>query len=95
MASSKAEIAAWKEELYAACIPFTKDNPRLVFRQADLFDLDIVPNNDIQTLLNVAQQLLDEKLFKAVHDIHGIGWILRTVDEAKKYIPSPFKFSNG
>jgi DNA-directed RNA polymerase III subunit RPC6 len=86
MASNKAEIAAWKEQLYAACLPFTEDNPRMVFRQADLFDLDIVPNNDLMTLMSVAQVLLNEKLFKVVHEGGEMGWMLRTADEAKKYV---------
>lgn len=87
MASSKAEIAAWKEELYDACVPFFKENPKIVFHQSDLFDLDIIPDNDLQILLAVAQVLLDEKLFKVVHSNQdGMGWKLRTVDEAKKYV---------
>jgi DNA-directed RNA polymerase III subunit RPC6 len=92
MASSKPlpsslEIAAWKEEVYDACVPFAKDNPKIIFHQADLFDMDIIPNDDLQILLTVTQLLLDEKLFKVVHNIEGMGWKLRTVDEAKKYIP--------
>jgi DNA-directed RNA polymerase III subunit RPC6 len=82
----RAEIAALKTELYEACIPFAKDNPKIVFHQADIFDLDVIPNNDVHLLLQVAQVLLDEKLFKVVHDTDGMGWKLRTVDEAKKYV---------
>jgi DNA-directed RNA polymerase III subunit RPC6 len=82
----KAEIAALKAELYEACVPFAIDNPKIVFHQTDIFDLDIIPNNDVHLLLQVAQVLLDEKLFKVVHDTDGMGWKLRTVDEAKKYV---------
>jgi DNA-directed RNA polymerase III subunit RPC6 len=84
--ASKAEIAALKEEVYEACVPIAQDNPRIVLRQADILDLDIIPNGNLQTLLDVAQSLLNEKLFKVVHDTDGMGWKLRTVDEAKKYV---------
>jgi len=83
---SKAEIAAWKVEVYDACLPHAREDPKMVFRQSDILDMDIIPNGHLETLLLVAQLLLDEKLFKAVHDTHGMGWKLRTVDEAKKYI---------
>jgi hypothetical protein len=84
------DITALKTELYEACVPFAKDNPKIVFHQVDIFDLDIVPNNDVNILLQVSQLLLDEKLFKVVHDTDGMGWKLRTVDEAKKYVLSLF-----
>ncbi|KAE9368426.1 RNA polymerase Rpc34 [Stipitochalara longipes BDJ] len=82
---SRAEIAAWKEEIYEACSPLAQESPRMIFRQSDILDMDIIPNDHLETLLAVAQLLLDEKLFKAVHDTQGMGWKLRTVDEAKKY----------
>jgi DNA-directed RNA polymerase III subunit RPC6 len=82
------DITALKTELYEACVPFAKDNPKIVFHQADIFDLDIIPNNDVQILLKVSQLLLDEKLFKVVHNTDGMGWKIRTVDEAKKHVIS-------
>ncbi len=86
------DIAALKTELYEACVPFTTDNPKIVFHQNDIFNLDIIPNDDVHLLLQVAQVLLDEKLFKVVHDTDGMGWKLRTLDEAKKYVLLDLKF---
>jgi len=80
-------ITALKTQVYEACLPFLKDNPKVVFHQADIFEFDIIPNNDVSTLLTVAQKLLDEKLFKVVQNqFDGMGWKLRTVDEARKYV---------
>lgn len=93
--ASKAEIAALKDEVYEACVPIAKDNPRIVLRQADILDLDIIPNGNLQTLLDVAQSLLNEKLFKVVHDTDGMGWKLRTVDEAKKYVSPQLQTLRG
>ena len=82
--ASRAEIAALKEEVYKACVPFAADDPKLIFRQSDIIDLDIIPNGNLQAVLDVTQSLLNEKLFKVVHDTLGMGWKLRTADEAKK-----------
>lgn len=68
-----------KNALYDACLPF----PTTVFNQTVLFGLSIIKDGDINTLLLVTQGLVDEKLFKVVHS-EGLGWKLRTRDEARK-----------
>ncbi len=89
MASSSApDIAALKDAVYKGCFEAWEENdrdPKITFRQSDLTDLDIIPGDDLNALLQVVQRLLDEKLFKAVN-ADGVAWKLRTVEEAKRYV---------
>ena len=80
---------ALKKSLYEACTPFTASNPRMTFHQSDLLDLEIIPNDSAALLMEVAQALCNDKLFKIVMSGDGMGWKLRTVEEAKKYVPFP------
>jgi DNA-directed RNA polymerase III subunit RPC6 len=84
--SQGTDITALKTKLYDACVEEAQELPRAVFHQNSIFELQVIPNNDIQILLNVAQKLVDEKLFKAVNEGGGLGWMLRTVDEARKSV---------
>jgi DNA-directed RNA polymerase III subunit RPC6 len=83
MASSSAstgmDTAALKTALYDACVPFAQE----VFNQSILFGLGVIREGDLNTLLTVTQGLVDEKLFKVVHS-EGLGWKLRSREEAKK-----------
>jgi hypothetical protein len=81
-ASIDLEIVSLKNRLYDACVPFAN----IVFNQTILFGLDIVKDGDLNTLLTVTQGLVDDKLFKVVH-AEGLGWKLRTRDEARKLEP--------
>jgi len=80
------DIAALKTVIYDACVPFTEDDPKIVFHQPFIFDLNLIPNNDVNILLLVTQTLVDEKLFKIVHDTEGMGWRLRSAEDAKKSV---------
>jgi DNA-directed RNA polymerase III subunit RPC6 len=82
-ASIDLEIVSLKNRLYDACVPLAN----IVFNQTILFDLGIVKDGDLNTLLTVTQGLVDDKLFKVVHS-EGLGWKLRTRDEARKLEPS-------
>jgi DNA-directed RNA polymerase III subunit RPC6 len=79
------DITALKTNIYDACAGVAAQNSKMVFRQASILELDQIPNNDVLVLLQVTQALVDEKLFKIVHDSDGMGWRLRSVEEAKKY----------
>ncbi|KAH8679918.1 RNA polymerase Rpc34 [Tricladium varicosporioides] len=86
MAGPANDMTALKESLYLACVSTADDDPKLVFHQDTLKSFGIIPNNDINILLPVIQALVNDKLLKAVHDgTGGIGWRLRTEDEAKKF----------
>ncbi|CAD6505762.1 BgTH12-01249 [Blumeria graminis f. sp. triticale] len=81
-----AQISSLRDQLYTACLPIQEEDPRYVFHQHDFMDMENIPlNNDIQTLLLVIQKLLDEKLIKVVHDSEGMGWRIRSQEDAKKY----------
>lgn len=86
--------ATLKKSLYEACLPFTTSNPRMTFHQSDLLDLEIIPNDSAAMLMEVAQALCNDKLFKIVMSGEGMGWKLRTIEEAKKYVcPSPLELT--
>lgn len=57
---------------------------QLVFRQEELLGTNIIPENDLMEFMAVVQRLLDDRRFKAVQDIEGLGWRVRTKEDAKK-----------
>lgn len=84
------DISVLKDQTYEACMSAWADydnDPKMTFRQSDVLDLDVIPNGDLNILLQVVQALLDEKLLKVVHAEGGMGWKLRTRDVAKRYVP--------
>jgi DNA-directed RNA polymerase III subunit RPC6 len=94
MASSSSaalETATLKNTLYDACLPSTEQDPKLVFSQASLLELGVIPNNDLNKLLLVTQKLCDDRLFNTVTS-HGLGWRLRSREDAKKYYLLPPNF---
>jgi hypothetical protein len=80
------DIGALKKELYDYCLPMQQEGDYAVFHQSDLLEFDIIPKKDLTTLLQVVQALVNEKLFKIVTNADGVGWRLRTADEARKYV---------
>ena len=60
-----AKIEAFSQKVYEECL---HEEPDTVFRQQDVLDMDIIPNNDADTLMRVTQKLVDDKLFKIVRD---------------------------
>jgi hypothetical protein len=73
-------IPELKEKLYNACRLM---DPQTVFRQDDLFDTGIIPDKDVHLLMQVAQRLCDEKLFKILRD-GSVGWMYRRKEDAAK-----------
>ena len=63
--------------------------PDDLLQQDDLLKPDIIPNKDLDLLLQVCQLLVNQHLFKT-HDVRsgGIGWKLRTKEIAEKYDPA-------
>lgn len=80
------DIVALKTKLYDACLNEADGDMKTVFHQNSIFELEVIPDRDVMTLLSVAQRLVDEKLFKPVNDITGLGWMLRTIEEARKSV---------
>lgn len=82
-AAPEDKTTALKKLLYDECFQTFDENP--TFFQDDLLEFGVLPNDDVSMLLAVTQALTNEKLFKVVQDPQrGIGWKLRTEDEAKK-----------
>jgi DNA-directed RNA polymerase III subunit RPC6 len=75
----KNDIAALKDAVYEACLPFSST----VFTQTNLFAMNLIKQGDLQTLLTVTQGLVDDKRFKVVHS-EGLGWKIRSREEARK-----------
>ncbi|KUJ24310.1 RNA polymerase Rpc34 [Mollisia scopiformis] len=87
--SSAPDLAGLATRIYDELLPLQKEDSYIVFHQNDIFDLDIIPsdpqgNHDVNLALRVLQKLTDEKLLKVVHD-PGMGWKVRTREEALKY----------
>lgn len=83
--SNRPDIAALKTAIYEVIAPTAELDPKHAFYQHDLIALGMIPNNDSRILLEVVQALVNEKLFKPVNFEGGLGWRLRTVEEARKY----------
>jgi DNA-directed RNA polymerase III subunit RPC6 len=72
-----------KTKLYAFC---ALEDRSTVFRQDDLLALNVIPDNDVRLLLQVAQGLCDEKKFKLVRDGSVAGWMYRSEADAEKSV---------
>jgi hypothetical protein len=76
-----------KERIYNECwdgVASGEETRNTVFSQTDLMDLGIIPESDIEVLLQIVQALVDEKKFKAMSTSPTtIGWCVRSEDEAK------------
>lgn len=84
-APSLAELAT---SIYDLLAPIQEEDPKIVFHQQDIFDLEVIPQNaqgddDVQLLMQVLSKLTNEKLLKIVHDT-GVGWMVRSREEAVK-----------
>jgi DNA-directed RNA polymerase III subunit RPC6 len=82
--SNEVDIVALKTKLYDRLLEEQDDNPGAVWHQHEIMELGIV--KDLTILLGVAQLLINEKLFKAVHEQGELGWVLRTPLEARQYV---------
>ncbi|KAK4245679.1 RNA polymerase Rpc34 [Corynascus novoguineensis] len=60
------------------------------FSQKDILDLNIIPNGNLELLLQVVQRLCDDKLLVGIANHHaGMAWRWRSKEEAKKYTTLP------
>lgn len=82
--SNPLDVPALKTKIYDALLPAATLDPQQVFNQEYILALGIIPNRDPGLLIRVAQLMVNEKLFKLVQS-DGLGWRLRSLDEAKKY----------
>ena len=75
-----AKLEGLKSQIYEQCLD---EEPETVFRQQDILDMGVIPDNDAALLLEVTQRLVDEKLFKMVRD-GQLGWMYRPLEDALK-----------
>ena len=82
--ATKIEVLA--ESMYDA----VRDAGERLWTQRNLEDLDIIPENNINTLQKVIQKLCNAWLFRPLRDGHlGLCWRWRSEEEAKKYVAAP------
>jgi DNA-directed RNA polymerase III subunit RPC6 len=81
-----ADIKGLKDKVYEACLEIVHEQDGMVIKQNDIQDLGFDGLEDINTLLQVVQVLINEKYFKVVHDDGSIAWKVRSLDEAKRCV---------
>lgn len=79
------DIPALKSRVYDESIRLTEEDPRVVFHQNDILDMDFMDGVPPESLLDIINALLSEKLYKVVQDAQGMGWKARSREEAKRY----------
>jgi len=77
-------MEALKNTVYEACLPYCNSDPRFVFTQSFIADLEVIPNDSEALFLSVLQGLVNDKLFKVVHDTERLAWRLRSSEDARK-----------
>lgn len=83
MASAGSQATELASKLYDACSEqFESDQ---LLNQQDLFALEVIPKDDLATLLQVTQSLVDQKLFRT-HQVQGgrLAWKLVPREDAEK-----------
>lgn len=83
MASAGSHTTELASKLYDACSEqFESDQ---LLNQQDLFALEVIPKDDLATLLQVTQSLVDQKLFRT-HQVQGgrLAWKLVPREDAEK-----------
>lgn len=83
MTSAGSQVTELAQKLYDACLA-TYDTDRL-FYQGDLLGLDVIPNGDVTLLLQCAQSLVDQKLFRLHQDRNDrLAWKVISQEDAEK-----------
>lgn len=80
---SSRSTAALASELYEKCrSKFSEDH--LIYQQ-DLLSLRVIPNNDLNLLLECTQSLVDQKLFRTHQDKDDrLAWKLISQKDAER-----------
>lgn len=80
--ATSSDLSRLKDALYRECLQSpTAHNG---FRQQDFLDFEVIPDDDLNLVLQVAQQLVNEKLLWIFNDGEGIGWNVRGREDAAK-----------
>jgi len=88
------DIPDLKAKIYEESVRLTEEDDKVVIHQADMLLWDFLhevaaldKNQAANMLMNIVNRLLAEKLFKIVQDGEGMGWRVRTREEAKRFVP--------
>lgn len=88
------ELQVLKNKVYEECLRLTEEDDKVVIHQSDVEAMDLMDeikavgqNQALKVLLDIVNKLLAEKLFKIVQDGMGMGWRVRTREEAKRFVP--------
>lgn len=78
------DIKGLQNKVYDESVRLSEEDPKIVFHQNDILDMNFMTGVDVSTLLEVINRLLSAKLYKVVQDADGMGWKIRTREEAKR-----------
>jgi DNA-directed RNA polymerase III subunit RPC6 len=88
------DILDLKAKVYDESVRLTEEDDKVVFHQPDILDMEFMSevaaldkNESIKVLLDIVNKLLAEKLYKIVQDGEGMGWRVRSREEAKRFFP--------
>jgi len=82
MASAGSKVAELASKLYDACT--SEFDPDHLFFQNDFLDLKVIPDNDVSLLLECAQSLVDQNLFRLLTKDGKLTWRLIDREDAEK-----------
>lgn len=82
MPSAGSEVAELASKLYDACV--SEFDPDHLFFQNDFINLNIIPKNDVSLLLECAQSLVDQNLFRLLQKDGKLTWRLIDRQDAEK-----------
>jgi hypothetical protein len=85
------DLIALKTKMYDACLAAAEGDSRRIFHQGDIEDMSLTPpglsrDANVKIIMDVAQLLMNERLFKSMNTANGMAWQLRGVDEARKLV---------
>lgn len=82
-AGSSGSASELASQVYEKCV--NEYPPDKLFYQQDLLGLGIIPKNDIALLLQCAQSLVDQKLFRLLHGKNDrLAWKVIAREDAEK-----------
>jgi len=88
MAAAESRVKELASKLYDACVEqFDADHS---FYQQDLLSVSVIPNDDVMLLLECAQSLVNQKLFRLLEGQNKrLVWRIVAREDAEKYAKYP------
>jgi hypothetical protein len=96
------DILDLKAKVYDESVRLTEEDDKVVFHQPDILEMEFMnevaaldKKESINVLLDIVNKLLAEKLYKIVQDGEGMGWRVRSREEAKRFVFFFATFTTG